>query len=367
MKKNYTIFGKVYQINTIDNYEGDLLHKELDIYPPADSNQPADLVINYLEKLDYEKTTLRNPSIHYYNSQSFRIELKNASIEFHFNENKLVRIDFCIKQGNTLRATANKWLSYQFTNRKESIGFIFHELVLIPSAFFFPDLTIAHASAIDDNGVILFGGTGGVGKTSLELELCYHEGKSFFADDIVVLNNAGVAFPNLAYPKIYAYNLVNNDDIKKRIFHKAGILNMLHWHSRKLISPAIVRRRVNPSVLYNNVAQQPSKLKSVYFLVKDGTTDTVTINKISHEEATKLNRLVLETEYHIFYKHLLWDEFNSIVAKDKTKLKYEDLINKIEANFLRSLSNSETFIINIPLHIKHKDFVRQVADIINKR
>jgi hypothetical protein len=258
-------------------------------------------------------------------------------------------------------------LSYQFSNRKESIGFIFHELVLIPSAFFSPDLTVVHASAIDDDGVVLFGGTGGVGKTSLELELCYNQGKSFFADDIVIIDKNGIAYPNLSFPKIYAYNLTDNEQIRKTIFSNAGVLDKIHWHSRKLINPAIVRRRVNPVNLYRKVTRHTKKIKTFYVLVKDGTVQSVTMHKITPEEAAVLNRLVLETEYHIIYKHLLWDEYNSIVNKKEARLTYSGLADKIENNFLQALTGVEAFIIKIPLNIGHKEYLKQVSEIINKR
>ncbi len=370
MTKNYNIFGKVYQINTIDSSEGALLHEELEIYPNADSDKPVDITINYLEKLEAKKTVLQNPSIHIFQPQSFRIELGNASIEFSFDKKKLTKIDFCIKQGGTsLRTIANKWLSYQFTNRKESIGLIFHELVLIPSTFFSPDMAIVHASAIEDNGVILFGGTGGVGKTSLELELCFKQNKSFFADDIVVINKEGTAFPNLSFPKIYAYNLTNNDEVKKRIFRNTNILNKAHWHIRKLISLSIVRRRVSPSKLYNHVSRHPQKIGALYFLVRDGSCKEVSLHKTSATEAAKLNRLVIETEYHVIYKHIIWDEYNSILAKENIKLSYLDLMARVEDNLLQALTktNAELFIVKIPLDIKHQDFVQQVTDILRKK
>lgn len=365
IKKKYHILGKVFEINTAESFEGNILHQELDLYPQVDQKTTSDIVINYLDKLEKKEVLLRNPSSHAYYEDSFRIELINASIEFYFNGNKLTQIDFCIKQGNKIRAIANKWFSYQFTNRKESIGFIFHELILIPSAFFFPDLTIVHASAINSNGAVLFGGTGGVGKTSLELELCNNEGNSFFADDIVVVNNNGDAYPNLSYPKIYGYNLINNDELRKKLFSKAGILNKVHWNTRKSINPAIVRRRVNPIELYGNVTNQPKKLRSFYVLVKDGKVNEIEIQKISPEEASELNKLVIETEYQIFYKHILWDEFNSKIANKDARISYNELINRIEKNLLKALDGKETFLIKIPMHMNHKDFLRQISSILD--
>lgn len=365
MTRNYHLLGKIYQVNTIESFEGEILHKELEIYPIAAINDNADITINYLKKLENKTPILKNPSTHSYYRNSFRWELINASIEFYFSNNQLTQIDFCIKQGSKVRAIANKWFSYQFTNRKESIGFIFHELVLVPSAFFFPDLSVVHASAIDDDGAILFGGTGGVGKTSLELELCNHHKKSFFADDIVVVNNKGEAFPNLSYPKIYGYNLINNEDLRKKIFSEAGFMDKFHWQTRKSIDPAIVRRRVNPVELYDQVSNQSAKLKAFYILVKDGTIKQIEKRKIQKEEASKLNKLVLETEYQVFYRHMLWDEFNSLIASSDPRLSYANLTKRIEQNFLSALANAETYVIKIPLKINHNEFLKQMSAIIN--
>jgi hypothetical protein len=365
MTRNYHLLGKVYKINTIDSSEGELLHQELEIYPIAEQNATIDITINYVHQLENKTPILRNPSIHSYFDTGFRLELINASIEFYFSHRQLVRIDFCIKQGSKIRALANKWFSYQFTNRKESIGFIFHELVLIPSAFFFQDLSVVHASAIDDDGAILFGGTGGVGKTSLELELCNHHKKSFFADDIVVVNNKGETFPNLSYPKIYGYNLVNNEDLRKKIFSQAGFFDKIHWQTRKSIDPAIVRRRMNPIELYGRVSNQPKKLKTFYILAKDGNVKQVEIHAITKENAAQLNKLVLETEYQIFYKHVLWDEFNSLIASSDPKLSYMILTKRIEQNFLSALANAATYVVKIPLKINHNEFLKQMTAIIN--
>lgn len=359
------MLGKVYQINTIDSFEGKLLHKELSLYPIAGEDTKADLTVNYLEKLESENPVLRNPSSHSYYKDSFRLELINVKIEFHFKGKTLKQIDFCIKQGGFLMSELNKWFSYQFTNRKESIGYLFHELILVPSAFFFPDLTVIHASAIDDNGIILFGGTGGVGKTSLELELCTNLNKSFFADDIVFANNKGISFPNLSYPKLYGYNLADNKEVKDKLFKGAGVLNKIHWHTRKSINPSFVRRRISPTQLYNNVEQNPKKIKAFYILIKDGDTKQIEISKISPAKASKLNRLVIETEYHVFYKHLLWDEFNSIVVSKDTRLSFTDLMNRIETNLCEALENIDSFVVKIPIGIGHKEYLKQISKTLN--
>lgn len=361
------MLGKVYQLTTVDSFEGDLLHKELSLYPLADSNATPDFVINYLFDLKPRNPVLRNPSQHNYFEDGFRLELINVKVDFRFEDKNLKQIDFCIKQGSKPMALANKWFSYQYTNRKESIGYLFHELILVPSALFISDFTLVHASAVSDEGAILFGGTGGVGKTSLELEMCTTLNKSFFADDIVFVNSEGYAFPNLSYPKIYGYNLVGNSDLKKKLFKDSGLLNKLHWHSRKAINPGFVRRRINPAELYNNVEDQPQKIKAFYILIKDGSAKKLELSKTTIEEASRLNRLVIETEYHVFYKHLLWDEFNSIVDAKKTRLSYTELMNRIETNLVKALKNVECYLVKIPIKIEHKDYLEQVGKLFSEK
>jgi hypothetical protein len=365
MTRKYHMLGKVYQLNTVDSFEGDLLHKELSLYPIADENKTPDFVINYLFDLDPRNPVLRNPSQHNYFEDGFRLEMINVKVDFSFEGKNLKQIDFCIKQGSKPMALANKWFSYQYTNRKESIGYLFHELILVPSALFISDFTLVHASAVSDEGAILFGGTGGVGKTSLELEMCTTLNKSFFADDIVFANSEGMAFPNLSYPKIYGYNLVGNSDLKKKLFKDSGLLNKLHWHSRKAINPGFVRRRINPAELYNKVEVQPQKIKAFYVLIKDGAAKKPELSKTSVEEAAMLNRLVIETEYHVFYKHLLWDEFNSIVDAKETRLSYTELMNRIETNLVKALKNVDCYLVKIPIKIEHKEYLEQVGKLLS--
>jgi len=102
--------------------------------------------------------------------------------------------------------------------------------MLIPSIYFNKNLAPVHCAGVSDheNRAILIGGTGGVGKTSLEMELCRNYGCSFINDDISVLDSDGWVYPNLAFPKIYGYNLENNDKVK--IYFLVPCHFMINWH-----------------------------------------------------------------------------------------------------------------------------------------
>ena len=81
------------------------------------------------------------------------------------------------------------------------------------------DLSLIHASGVvlSNGKAILLGGTGGIGKTSLELELCLNEKASFLTDDIAVIDKEGFLWPNLSFPKIYGYNLAGNKALKRQL------------------------------------------------------------------------------------------------------------------------------------------------------
>jgi hypothetical protein len=122
---------------------------------------------------------------------------------------------------------------------------------------------------------------------------------------------------------------------------------------------------VNPVELYDQVSNQSAKLKAFYILLKDGAVKRIEKSNLQKEKASILNKLVLETEYHVFYKHLLWDEFNSLIASSDTRLSYSNLTKRIEQNFLSALVNTETYVIKIPFEINHNEFLKQMSAIIN--
>ena len=123
-----------------------------------------------------------------------------------------------------------------------------------------------HSSAVmtpaPDKGAVLFGGTGGVGKTSLEIELCKHHNCSFLTDDIAVISNIGEIFPNLAYSEIYGYNIKGDKKTQKEIFRGKSIVNRFFFWLHSLRGDQYVRRRINPEVFYGNIQTEEVKIKS---------------------------------------------------------------------------------------------------------
>ena len=86
--------------------------------------------------------------------------------------------------------------------------FTFCSCLLITMLFFGNVLPI-HGSAIisENKNVFIFSGTGGIGKTFLEMSFILKDNYGFFADDIVLIGDNCSAFANYAFPKIYQYNV----------------------------------------------------------------------------------------------------------------------------------------------------------------
>jgi hypothetical protein len=144
--------------------------------------------------------------------------------------------------------------SIQFSAADEQVGQIFHELMLIPSAYFRPDRVLIHASAFQapSGKVIAIGGTGGVGKTSLELALCLHGDFRFVTDDICVLSESGHVWPILAPPKIYGYNTEHDRELRRKVLERRSSIDRLHWRWRSRRGSDRVRRRAPVDELYSS-------------------------------------------------------------------------------------------------------------------
>ena len=183
-------------------------------------------------------------------------------------------IDLIIDENQ--RSFIQKYNGIQHTHPFEDIGRIFHELVLIPSLFFFADsIALIHGSALEtkNNDSIIIGGAGGVGKTSLELFLIFNKNLKFLADDIVIVDKDKFVWPNYAYPKIYGYNTKENKDLEKKVLQKRGVLDKAQWLFKKSLTGRPVRRRVNPKIFYNGSISNGSKLSDYFILFRGDYKD----------------------------------------------------------------------------------------------
>ena len=97
-------------------------------------------------------------------------------------ENEFLYIKAYIKfEKSFLIRFFKKIINWEYTSREEKIGQTIFEQILVPTTFFYSNYFPVHSSAFltPDNKVIIIGGTGGVGKTSLGMEYCLNRNYKF--------------------------------------------------------------------------------------------------------------------------------------------------------------------------------------------
>ncbi len=357
----YSFFGQNTKLDLQNSDYKAILLTELKNYATNQTN--ADLIITD-NWTDFTFQVLgNNPKSHFFYENSIHIKEKMMDVAFVFSETKkLIKIYFKLHTApNYFRKTLRKWLNMQFTNRNDNITQIFHENVLIPMTFFIDNLAPIHASgfAINKKGVLL-GGTGGVGKTTLELDNCLDKKATFITDDIAIVNNKQQVYPNLNQPKIYGYNLVGNQKLTQIVFKKLSLINKLHWFLHKnIFGVDKVRRKISANELYPNVAKGKTELHTYYILLKRNCK-SITKTNIAKKEAIKTSLNVIKTEYNYFFNHIKWHEFNAVLLNKKPVYTMLDLEKKWTSVLNETFENANVQVLHIPIDYTHQEFKKQM-------
>ncbi len=361
--RDYTIFGKHIRIH---DATANLL-SELDLYPRLETKSKPNIVIRFGDFSSSEPAVV-NPAIHHSYAQAFIAQMGANRVCFSWQDTDNLNIYI---SKHTQQSLLRKWLwkirNLQYTTVDEALGQAFHELVLVPSVYFDSDRFLIHASGVlnHENEVILLGGTGGVGKTSLELELCLQHGYRFVADDISVVSSDGLVSPNLAFPKIYGYNLVNTPSVAQKVFKDRSTLDHLHWRIHATRGLNRVRRRVSPLDLYGGYSQTDAPLSRYYILLREDRDD-IQLEVIDAIQATKLTLLVMQAEYSIFHNQLLWHTYNRQLMGQSSDISLDLVLSRWQVLAQQVFERVSCYLIRIPINLQHEQFKHLVSDMIIK-
>ncbi|MCD4755825.1 MAG: hypothetical protein K8R75_08490 [Deltaproteobacteria bacterium] len=361
----YKMLGRVVQVEYgADPYSVNLMD-ELFLYPIS-----QDIVPDVIFRIGPHQVhgALSNPKIHSFSPGSMLADMHSVIVKWNaYTHPFVVNLSFKKSTRNNIINPLRRFLDRQYALSWESAGQIFHELVLVPSVYFIKNLVLVHASAMisPEGQGILVGGTGGVGKTSLELELIMHRKWRFLADDIAFLTGSGQIYANLAYPKIYAYNVRGSSLIRKKLLSGRSVLDRIQWSLRSRISLSGVRRRVNPKDFYEGRIAQEGKLKA-YFILSREECNSIEIQGISPELATILSVEVMKAEYWVFHQHLYWHRFNALLAGAKTIIDFDDILNRWGAILKQAFSEVPCFVIRIPTHKTHNEITKYLVNAVEK-
>ncbi len=362
MDNTFLIFGKAIRIKSSDVFISAILEKEMSLYPSL-LNQDFNILIEQVDKVDVNGILSSNPGIHSFTENGFVYSLGPVVTRFYFEDGELDHIQFSIKHSGLGMRILRKWMNIQFTSHKEAVGQWLHEHILVPLAFTFPEFSVVHASAVQtkEGKTLLFGGTGGVGKTSLEINLCRDHNCSFVSDDICVVDSDGSAYPNLAYPKIYAYNIDGNPKVKKAIFKGRNLADKLQFKLHSLRGKNFIRRRISPEVFYGKITNSKTPISGFFILFRDQSSE-ISFEKITASKAANLNALVISREYNSFFDHLVWDEYNALAMDSKLKMAFEKILKNVSNNLEKGLSDLDhCYLVRIPSKISHTEYQTQMV------
>lgn len=335
--------------------------EQLEIYPTASG--PVDVKVEIGAQTPFQQPTRRNPSTHYDHPNGFVAQFRKYAVEIAKTENQLrFRIDYDrLKKG--LIRYLKKLNNMEYASIEERIAQVLSEFVLMPAVYFHQHLCLIHSSGLVNatGRAVLLGGTGGVGKTSLELELCRHHNFAFLNDDIAVLDQNGMVHPNLAFPKIYAYNLVGNTPLKREVLDPRSWQDKMAWQLRsKLFGLSSVRRKTSPEKIFPGVAKKAVPL-GAYIVLSRNLSGEPAIKPLTAQAAAHMSIQIMKTEYAAFHNHLYWHLYNAKCAG------YPPIINPdiVFGNWTKMMGEAFTKVrcyqLDIPADMPHQSFIKDVA------
>ncbi|HZJ74624.1 MAG TPA: hypothetical protein VFC87_07460 [Perlabentimonas sp.] len=367
----YRIFGKVVEVCTdqsLSKHQVDELFEPISLYPEVSKSETSDIVVYFIVTPIKQPILARNPSVHSETKNGFIQHQQKYSVGIELVDEKLIFSIYLQPQAGKLKSYLSKLYSMDFALITSRLSQVFFEQVMVPSAYFNQNQFLVHSSCMlnPQSQAILLGGTGGVGKTSLELELCQNRGYKFMADDISVVDSDAFVYPNLAFPKIYGYNMVGNPNLYKKVMKGRSLQDRLAFKLKKtLFGSASVRRKVSPLKLYGGIKPSKAKIGKYIILVKENRTH-IALEPISYSIAVKATLSIMQTEYSTFHNHILWHEYyrnakgvEPIVSVDSVVAKWRELANSV-------FKSVNCYMLYIPLNIEHKKFINEACDLISQ-
>lgn len=358
----YDIFGRVISI-TSENREIEIIFsEELKLYSSTD--RKLDIQIDFVNDLKFPDHYSNSPRIHYTFDNGFIVNYGSCYIQY--SKKDALKVLIKIKDENAITKKIKKYKNIGYKSIYENVTALLYELILVPSNYFYNDRALVHASSMKNlvtGKTIMFGGTGGVGKTSLELLLCRERGYSFISDDIAVVDKEGYIHPNLAYPKIYAYNVEKNRELETILFKHRNILDRLQWAtSKKIRGLNKARRTISPDVIFDSFERNKCTAHEYYILSISSEVDTIEIEKINSVNASIMTLKIIINEYHAFNQHISWHEYNALLLGIKPVLE----LDSVHSNWLNIYNNIfsgiDCYSIKISPNVSHSIFLSKLKE-----
>lgn len=352
-----SIFGKTYRFTCEDIFSS-VLKSSIELYPDANTIN-IDVHIFITAKMLSPKPRSQNPKSHQSHDYGMNTSVGRHRIAWSRTEEGTLKSILEYGRLQYLVSQIYKYGGKECSTEVELFEQVLHELVLVPSVYFFEDRVPLHSAAIrNDSKSIIFAGTGGVGKSSALLALRNMPSTGFISDDISIIDAEGKIYGNMAWPKIYGYNC-KGSDFTSTLLKNRGLLDRLHFSVRNRINPNTVRRKLRPDVLYQKVHASPTRCSTLYYLFREDSSE-FSISDLSKDSAISMSISVMLSEYAFFHNHIHWEEYNSLGSDTKPMLSMQEVVKNWRRTLSSALGDVEVKKISVPLNATHKAYLDQV-------
>lgn len=363
----YRIFGKIFCFCLDDDLKQnaiDSLCEQLEYYPTSDIETEADVYVsiknrmchNILSRLSSDHDEIENGFVVHYLKWSVSYQKKSKKIycEIELREEKNPILHFLKKLNNI-----------EFLSVNERLRQIINENVLLPAIYFFDNIAILHSAAVADKNksAIMVGGSGGIGKTSMSLRLCRTKDYIFAADDMCVIDSKANLYPNLAFPKIYAYNIRNDNCLQSLVRSNLSNVKRLLWQFKKSVLGADrVRISLSPEKLHGRYYAETVKVSDYYMLNQN--SDTFDFETIEKQKAVKISLDIMDVEYKVFHQHLLMHQKYCLDKKVEPIITKQDVWNRWEKTLMKAFSQVNCTEIKVPANLSHWAKLDKLTELI---
>ena len=262
-------------------------------------NQQIDAVFDFVDELpawpDEPHISLDNYRI---GVNRFQMTEKLFSCEFRYAE-KPARILISparVGLSRKIQRTLNKSWRYFHTHGKPAYlhhlkRFVFYvympfiELMLLKN-----QSTLAHCSAIENNGrAVLFPAWGGVGKTSI-MSLYLDKGWKFLSDDSCVISSDGKASIHPLPMHIYKYHEIQSPELVAKMLSQLAPADRLLWRAiGKLKKPDRLVRWISAEKVFGkDKLSTGGKISAVVHMHRQMNCSSFSLARVDAQEVAKL-------------------------------------------------------------------------------
>jgi len=225
--------------------------------------------------------------------------------------------------------------------------------------------TWLHASVVArDSHAVALAAWGGVGKTSLMLQLVHRHGWQFLADDLAVLDDSGTVYRSPWRIQLYAYSLDGEDELRRRLFAGRGVVDRFQWYALLWKrGPMQVRRRVHAGELFGEAGVADSaKLGRALFL-RRVDADAFSVRHVEPDRAAAASAATLDFDLDILHRWQLAASASlaqaGLPGPSETLTQTEEVIRSALVE-----SGAECLLVDIPVEAGPRELADYVASLL---